>query len=87
MFVLMQGGDDSLRVVVSSLRLVPASMCNVVKEYIFNVNAQFSTVAGQNVLGGAQLGQAKHRGVPGKPLKIFEIFIPEIAENASNFKN
>ena len=54
-----------------------------------------STVAGQNVFGfflvggggRSQLGRAKFRGSGGKPLKIFEIFIPEIAANASNFKN
>ena len=47
-----------------------------------------STVAGQSVLGGGQLSRAKPTGVRGKKtLKIFEIFIPEIAANASNFKN
>ena len=47
-----------------------------------------STVAGQNVLGGGQLGRAKSRGAPGgKTPENFEIFIPKIAVNASNFKN
>ena len=37
---------------------------------------------------GAQFGRAKPGGDRGeKTLKIFEIFIPEIAANASNFKN
>ena len=34
--------------------------------------------------GGAQLGRAKPRGFA---LKIFEIFFPKIAVNASNFIN
>ena len=47
-----------------------------------------STVAGQNVLGGPKLAERNLRGSVGeKNLKIFEIFIPEIAANASNFKN
>ena len=38
--------------------------------------------------GGGELGRAKLRGSGElKPLKLFEIFIPEIAANASNFKN
>ena len=38
--------------------------------------------------GGAQLGRAKPREIrEKKTLKIFEIFIPEIATNTSNFKN
>ena len=54
-----------------------------------------STIAGQNVffLGGGgvgvgQLGREKPRGGSGgeKP-ENFEIFIPKIAVNASNFKN
>ena len=50
---------------------------------------QLSTTAGQSVLGGAQFGWAKPwGGGPGEnPQKNFEIFIPEIAANASNFKN
>ena len=42
------------------------------------------------VLGGreGQLGRANPRRVPGKKLlKMFEIFIPKIAVNASIFKN
>ena len=55
-------------------------------------NILCSTVAGQNVcvlfFWGVQLGRVKPMGVGGKnPLKMFEIFIPEIAANASNFKN
>ena len=37
--------------------------------------------------GGGQIGRAKPRESRGKTLKMFEIFIPEIAANASNFKN
>ena len=51
----------------------------------------FSTVAGQNILGGGGGGPtwpSETYGGPGeKPLKIIEIFIFEIAANASNFKN
>ena len=50
-----------------------------------------STVAGQNGFflgGGGQLGRAKPRGVRGgNPLQTLEIFVPEIAANASNSKN
>ena len=58
----------------------------------FNVYSKFihSTVAGENGFffwGGGQLGEQKLEGSGGKPLKLFEIFIPEIAANASNFKN
>ena len=35
--------------------------------------------------GGGQLGQAKSKG--GKAREMFENFIPEVAANASNFKN
>ena len=46
------------------------------------------TVAEQNVWGeGGQLGRANLGGSEGKPLKIFEIFIPEITPNVSNFEN
>ena len=46
-----------------------------------------STVAGQIVLG-AQILRVKPRGVPReKARKIFEIFTPEMAANALNFKN
>ena len=45
---------------------------------------KFSAVAGQKFFAGPNLAErAKSRGV----WKIFEIFIPEIAENAPNFKN
>ena len=54
------------------------------------IGSFFSTVARQNVWGGGggRLGRAKPR-LSGrkKTRKIFEIFIPEIAANASNFKN
>ena len=58
-----------------------------IKSSVFSAR-QSSTVAGQNVFfGGGALCRAKHRGVPGEnPLKIFEIFVPEIAANASNLK-
>ena len=54
----------------------------------------FNTVAGQIVVllgfffwGGGNLAE-RNLGDPGEnPRKIFEIFIPEIAANASNFKN
>ena len=37
--------------------------------------------------GGGEVGRARPRGVWGKKnLKIFEVFIPENAANASNFK-
>ena len=37
--------------------------------------------------GGGEVGRARPRGVRGKKnLKIFEVFIPENAANASNFK-
>ena len=54
------------------------------------VPLQHSTVAGQNVLGeggGATWPSETYGGLGGKPLKIIEIFIFEIAANASNFKN
>ena len=37
--------------------------------------------------GGGNLAKRNLRGSGGKPLQIFEIFIPEIAANASDFKN
>ena len=37
--------------------------------------------------GGGYLAQWNLGGPGENPLKIFEIFIPEIAANASNFKN
>ena len=37
--------------------------------------------------GGGNLAERNLGGSEEKPLKIFEIFIPEIAANASNFKN
>ena len=36
--------------------------------------------------GGGDLAERNLGGTGGKNLKIFEIFIPEIAANASNFK-
>ena len=55
--------------------------------YIY-IYIYISTVSGQIVLGGSQLVRVKLLGGPGeKSQKIFEIFIPEIATNASNFKN
>ena len=61
--------------------------------YLTHADDRFSTVAGQNVFlwwgggGGVQLAERNLGGSEEKPLKIFEIFIPEIAANASNFKN
>ena len=55
------------------------------------IGSFFSTVVRQNVFfwgGGGRLGRAKPRLSGGKKTrKSFEIFIPEIAANASNFKN
>ena len=71
---------------------LPKSECNIamaLKNSHYCKLCYVSTIAGQNVFwGGAQLGRVKPRGGPGgKTLKIFEIFIPEIAANASNIKN
>ena len=51
------------------------------------MKAYNSTVAEQNVFwGGPNLSERNLGGSGGKSPKIFEIFIPEIAANASNFK-
>ena len=48
----------------------------------------FSTVAGQNVSGGGgELAEPNIESLGERPRKVFEIFIPEIAANASNDKN
>ena len=46
-----------------------------------------SIVAGQIVLGGPTCPSETYGGSRENPLKLFEIFIHEIATNASNFKN
>ena len=38
-------------------------------------------------LGGGKIAKRNLGGSGENPLKIFEIFCPEIAANASNFKN
>ena len=57
---------------------------------MFNRPLPYSTVAGKIFLffGGGGVGRARPRGGgPGeKTLKIFEVFIPENAANASNLK-
>ena len=50
-------------------------------------NVCFSTVAWQIIFGGPNLAE-QNLGGPGRnPQKIFEILFPEIAANASSFKN
>ena len=55
---------------------------------MFHRPLPYSTVAGIFFGGGGRVGRARpRRGGPGeKTLKIFEVFIPENAANASNFK-
>ena len=57
---------------------------------MFNRPLPYSTVAGKIFLffgGGGKLAEQDPGGCPGeKTLKIFEVFIPENAANASNFK-
>ena len=59
-----------------------------------SLGLQLSAVAGRNVFylffflgGGGNLAERKLGAPRRKPLKFFEIYIPEIAANASNFKN
>ena len=81
--------DISLGFMVVPLLLKNCRNCGVSSVSFLCCTYHNSTVAGQNVLGGGgRLGRVKPRGIRGeKNPKIFEIFIPEIAANASNFKN